>query len=293
MASMCLLLALLLPLLIGAVWLRMAVPGRFTGRQPIILGYGLLIGLIALPAMMRIIDALGFALTFSNVASLAIAVVAAGIIANICVHTPWGTDVCSEPEKVVLQNWQKIAVGLLCAAIGLRLCVLGLEVAWRPLFPWDASMHWATKAKVWFEAGQIVPFVDNDRWLETVNDRVFTDHHPDYPKTIPLLQVWMSLAVGHWDESLVNLPWVLCLVGIGMAFYGQARASGGSVLMSTTFTYMLVSMPLVNTMWLWPVTLICSWALATLVRLWLSIIGLWARRSGRERWQFLWRFPAC
>jgi hypothetical protein len=247
MASIYLLLALLLPLLIGGVWLHMAVPERCVGRQAIILGYGLLIGLMAIPALMRIIDALGFALTFANVASLAVAVVAAGVIANIRCHKPVGTDVHTLPYEVALQNWQKITVGLLCAAIGLRLCVLSLEVAWRPLFPWDASMHWATKAKVWFDAGQIVPFVDNDRWLEMLNDRVFTDRHPAYPKTIPLLQVWMSLAIGRWDESLVNLPWVLCLAGIGLAFYGQARASGGGVLLSIAFTYMLLSMPLVNT----------------------------------------------
>ena len=108
-------------------------------------------------------------------------------------------------------------------------------------------MHWATKSRAWFETGQIVPFVDNRQWLELDGVGVFTDHHPNYPITIPLLQVWMNSAIGRWDESLMNLPWLLCLIGLGMAFYGQARVSGISAMISIAFTYLLLSMPLINT----------------------------------------------
>ncbi len=86
-------------------------------------------------------------------------------------------------------------------------------------------MHWATKARVWFEYNRIVPFVTKDAWLEMGGAGVFTDRHPDYPVTVPLLQVWMNLALGHWDESLMNLPWLLCLIALGSAFYGQLRVT--------------------------------------------------------------------
>ncbi|MGL4566863.1 MAG: hypothetical protein ACRCVD_16325, partial [Halioglobus sp.] len=142
---------------------------------------------------------------------------------------------------------KKVLLVLLVLLIVLRLVTLGLELVWRPLFPWDATMHWATKARVWFDSRSLFPFVENGQWLEQGGAGVFTDHHPGYPVTTPLLQTWVSLALGRWDESLINLPWLLCCLGLLAAFYGQARAAGSTVLTATVFTYMLLSMPLLGT----------------------------------------------
>jgi hypothetical protein len=135
----------------------------------------------------------------------------------------------------------------LLVLIVLRVTTLGLEILWRPLFPWDATTHWATKARVWFEYHSIVPFVTKDEWLEMGDAGVFTDLHPHYPVAVPLLQVWMSLALDRWDESLMNLPWLLCLMALGSAFYGQLRASGISPVIAIVFAYLLFSLPLLNT----------------------------------------------
>src|SRR5271154_5921503 len=43
--------------------------------------------------------------------------------------------------------------------------LLAAEVAWHPLYPWDAWVQWATKARVWYELGRIVPFAHADAWL--------------------------------------------------------------------------------------------------------------------------------
>jgi hypothetical protein len=56
----------------------------------------------------------------------------------------------------------------------------------------------------------------------------------------------MNLVLGRWDESLMNLPWLLCLVALGSAFYGQQRALGIGQVMAMTFTYLLLSLPLLN-----------------------------------------------
>jgi hypothetical protein len=128
----------------------------------------------------------------------------------------------------------------------LRVVNLGLEVLARPLFPWDATMHWATKSRVWFEHEAMVPFVNNNAWLKDGGVGVYTDRHPEYPPMIPLLQVWMNLAVQRWDESVMNLPWLLCFVALGTAFFGQLRNSGVSAPLAMTFTYLLLSMPLID-----------------------------------------------
>src|SRR4029450_4953335 len=47
---------------------------------------------------------------------------------------------------------------LLLLWLALRFALLFVEVATRPLFPWDSWTQWATKARVWYELGRIVPF---------------------------------------------------------------------------------------------------------------------------------------
>jgi len=167
--------------------------------------------------------------------------------------------------------------------VGLRVATLGLEVFWRPLFPWDATMHWATKARVWFEYRKMMPFVDSATWLNAFGEGVFTDQNPNYPSTIPLLQVWMNLAVGRWDESVMNLPWVLCFVAMGGAFYGQLRNAGVNPVFGMVFTYFLLSMPLIDT----------HVALAGYADLFLgatycaALMALHNWSSTRQRWQAL------
>ena len=57
----------------------------------------------------------------------------------------------------------------------------------------------------------------------------------------------MNLATGRWDESLMNLPWLLCFIALGAAFYSQLRNAGVSPAIGMAFSYFLLSMPLINT----------------------------------------------
>jgi hypothetical protein len=132
---------------------------------------------------------------------------------------------------------------LLC----IRFIILGIEIIERPLFTWDASMHWATKAKVWFATQHLAPFVDNDTWLAHFGQGVFTDRHPDYPAMISLVQTWMALALGHWHDRLINLPWLGVWVALGFAFWGQTRRLGCDAMTALIATYLLLSLPLLMT----------------------------------------------
>jgi len=242
-----LIIAMALPWLLGSIWLRPFFPRGFSGRQPLLAGAGLLLGLLAVPGLMRLVDACGVPISFFYVGSITGIFITCGFAANIA-RSPVSTDVYPSPiSRDTLTAWQKVFFTLLCAVIGLRLITIGLEIIWRPLFPWDASMHWATKTKVWFDSNRISTFVDNGRWLEMAGEGIFTDHHPEYPITIPLLQVWTLSAIGHWDEGLMNMPWLLCFMALGLMFYGQAKAAGVSSMVAIVFTYFLLSMPLLDT----------------------------------------------
>ncbi|MEM9255101.1 MAG: hypothetical protein AAGA91_06620 [Pseudomonadota bacterium] len=233
-------LALALPILLGGVWLGRWFP---THQIALVWGNGALVGLLLVPLMMRLQVSLGLPLSFAITAPIcSLLIVLGGLLW-------WRADRRNPPSPAndALQSaGSRLLFGLLLAMIALRLGTLSLEVIWRPLFPWDATMHWATKSRVWFEARDIVPFVTNQQWLETGDSNVFTDRHPEYPPTIPLLQVWMNLALGRWSESLMNLPWLVCLAGLGAAFYGQLRAAAVQPVVAMAFCYFLLSMPLLN-----------------------------------------------
>jgi len=238
--------ALALPVLLGGLWLNALVPAQSAGRTALVWGNGTLIGLLLIPQLMLALDALEIPLTFKSVGSLVGTLIALAIVVRLYTGTHARFSASTIPSYSNLQASHKVLFIFLLVLIILRVVSLGLEVILRPLFPWDATMHWATKARVWYEYNSIVPFVDNVHWLERDGKDVFTDVHANYPATVPLLQVWMNLALGQWNPSLMNLPWVLCLVALGTAFFGQLRAAGVGPVIAIAFSYFLLSMPLLN-----------------------------------------------
>lgn len=239
----------------------LAVPGmlfltlvtRRDGRNHLamVVGYGLMAGLLGGGVLMRLLDALSVSLTFATIgtAALALILLLAYLLYRERLKSPRSSasTVQLYGPSAPLGHIDRLIVVLLLAIIVLRIALLAVDVALRPVFPWDATMHWATKARVWFEHSQLHPFVENADWLRSTAENTFTDHHPGYPITIPLLQLWMVTALGEWHESLMNLPWILCAVALAAAFYAQAREAGANVLLALTFTYFLMSMPLLNT----------------------------------------------
>ena len=238
-----LLLALSLPLVLGATCISLLTRSGTAGRAAAVAGNGMLFGLILLPLLMRLLDGFGVGLRFHVIVFFAAGLIVVLVAANSLKRRGPAPVAIPEPALTAMH---RLLIGLFLILLGLRLLSVGLELVWRPLFPWDATMHWATKARVWFDAGGLVPFVEESQWLRLGGEGVYTDHHPGYPVTIPLLQLWLSLALDRWDESLMNLPWLLCCAGLAIAFYGQARAAGSTALSALVFTYMLVSMPLIG-----------------------------------------------
>ncbi len=240
-------LGLLLPFCVGTALTSLAISPRAPFRVPLVCGYGMLLGLLFTPLVMRALDLLEIPVTFYFTALSLSALILGTAILHILRGRAMPVLPNGGPGYSSLPIAAKALAVFFLALILLRFVTVGLELWWRPLFPWDATMHWATKARVWSDARSLVPFVENWRWLELGGVGVFTDHHPRYPITTPLLQTWVSLSIGRWDESLINLPWLLCCMGLVTAFYGQARAAGSTIITAMVFTYMLLSMPLLGT----------------------------------------------
>lgn len=178
-------------------------------------------------------------------------------------------------------RWPQFLFVLLLAWLGWRSAVLAQEVWLRPLFPWDAWSTWAVRPRVWAELGHLVPFVDARSWLADTTGSVYTIEAWRYPITVPLLALWPTLAYGAWNETAANLPWLGCALALGLGFYGQARLWGASALTALVFTWLLLSLPLLDT----------HVALAGYADLWLAaVFGLaamaffqWARNGDHRQ----------
>ncbi len=134
----------------------------------------------------------------------------------------------------------------LLAWLALRFVLLAVEVGTRPLYPWDAWTQWATKARVWYELGHMAPFARVDAWL-AANGALYFDASPEYPPTMPLLQVWSCLVLGRWDDTLMNAPWWAVGVALPLVVYGGLRAWGIDALAALVGAFLVASLPLANT----------------------------------------------
>ena len=280
-----LILALLLPMLLGVQLIARCIP-ETPARGWLISGYGLFVGLLLWPLLLRLWAACGLPLGFWPPAGAMILLLAV-LSRWRAPQTLWQRSGSSPGLALPLGGIARLGCGVLMALWCLRLLSLALEVVWRPLFPWDATMHWATKARTWFALQEFVPFVANDTWLKLGGEGVYTDHHADYPVTVPVWQYWLATALGRWDPSLINLPWLLCYTSLGAAFYGQAIASGAQRLDALVFTFFLLTLPLLNTH-----VALAGYAdlfLATAVGC--TLMALHNGSRGGQRWQ--WRLVGC
>ena len=135
---------------------------------------------------------------------------------------------------------------VLLAWLALRAALLLVEVATKPLYPWDAWTQWATKARVWYELGRIVPFERADVWFGAGGTAYF-DAGPHYPGTVGLMQVVAGSFLGRWDDTLINLPFWMLAIAFALAVYGALRAMEFTPLWALAGTWLVSSLPLANT----------------------------------------------
>ncbi len=204
-------------------------------------GYGWLVGLLLVILWMRFLALLRVSFSVWTVVFPFVVLLLALTFAWR--RLPPGGTVGLAAGWRTLSRWGRVLWWGLLVLLGLRGFQFLLEILWRPSFGWDTWAHWATKAKVWYSLGTIVPFGSAAEVL--AGTAQYTDANPHYPPGIPLIQVWMSLCIGHWDDALVNLPWLAFGIALGLGFYAQIRTVAGP-LFAMGVTYLLLSLPFVG-----------------------------------------------
>lgn len=227
-----------------------ASPGvAFAGHSALRIGYGYYLGTLLLTAWMRALSAVGVGFGWLSIgAPVLVAAVALFVLGSRGkgVSAAAVRDAVAALVRPPLPRWQQIAWLTLLAWLAFRLASLAVEVAWRPLYPWEAWTQWATKARVWYELRRMAPFVSADVWLAG-NTGAYFDASPAAPATVPLLQVWSSIALGRWDDSAMNWPWPLLLVALALATYGALRDAALPPLGALLGAYLVASLPLLDT----------------------------------------------
>ncbi|HEY2864191.1 MAG TPA: hypothetical protein VGK37_11285 [Casimicrobiaceae bacterium] len=242
---------LVLPWLLGVAllfalgWPRPAAGGTAALR----VGFGYCIGAILLTLWMRFLSAAGVAFGWLSI-GLSVAIMTAALAGFAYragrIHSVDVRALIDSLLRPPLARWQRMVwIGLL-AWLALRCLLLALDIAWQPLYPWDAWVQWATKARVWYELGRIAPFVGAEPWFASHGGAYF-DAAPNNPATIPLLQVWSCIALGRWDDSAMNWPWLLLLIALVCAVYGALRGEGVPQLGALLGAYLVGSLPLLDT----------------------------------------------
>jgi hypothetical protein len=245
---------LMLPWLLGVAALaatRSAVRSAgAAGEVAWMAGAGYLVGAFGLTLWMRALSLIGIGFGAAAIAApLAVATLALAYVAWRRDGPALGAAGRSALRGLIgspgLTGAARAFWWLLVGWLALRFALLGLAVNWQPLYPWDAWLQWATKARVWYELGQLAPFALPDAWFAE-NGRAYFDAAPHYPPTVPLLQVWANIALGQWDDARMNWPWWQIAVALTLAVYGGLSRLGASPLAALFGAFMVATLPLAN-----------------------------------------------
>ena len=223
---------------------------RADGALAWLAGCGWFVGAMALTLWMRALSYVGVNFSLIAIAGpLAVATAALAAFAwrtqdrdrwRVVAREAWG-----QLRGLGTGGWARVIWIALLFWLAMRSLLLLLDVVWMPLYPWDAWIQWATKARVWYEAGHMVPFARSEPWF-AAGGAVWFDASPNYPATVPLWQVWTNLALGRWDDALMNLPWWLLAIAFAFAVYGALRRAGLGATGALIGAWMVSSLPLAN-----------------------------------------------
>jgi hypothetical protein len=242
--------SLALPWLLGvAVLFALGWPRGGFDDVPWLLrkGFGYSVGAVLLTLWMRLLSVAGIPFGRVSIALPLLTIAAALLVWGARTQRSLGAGQALRSSLVIvtLPRWQKAVWIALLAWIAVRFGLLAAEIAWRPLYPWDAWVQWATKARVWFELGRIAPFGNPEQWLAGTPG-IFFDASPNYPATVPLLQVWTCVMLGRWDDSAMNWPWLALLVSLCIAVYAVLRGEKVAPLAALCGAYFVASLPLLD-----------------------------------------------
>lgn len=230
------LIGILVPWFAACLVLRIFWTDNSAGRYAFIAGYGYVFGLLAAAGLVRLQAALGF-----GVGGLPLLGLFFLIILFLSVRRGH-TEIFR--FETGLSRQSRLAIAIIMALLAMRGVSLAFELFEQGLYGWDAFTTWAYRARVWVEAGQILPMVSPEAWLGDRSAALIALPAANYPSLVSLIMVWPTSLIGEWHETAALLPWIFLFIALGLGLYGQCRLWGATQLESLIFTWLLLSLPL-------------------------------------------------
>ncbi len=212
-------------------------------------GHGYVVGLIFGAVGLFISGSIGFGVRFGPAAAIQVilcVLLAVALQLSVRGDSSVSAAVLPVPTRVI-GKWVAL---IIAAVLVLRIATLGMAATAQPLYPWDAWQQWGTKARVWFETGELKRFVSAEEWLQlsgAAGDAVYTDANPSYPPLVPLIQVSSLGPAIAWNDSAIGLTWAVLLAALGAAIAGQLFRSAGSWPLALVAAYLALSLPILDT----------------------------------------------
>lgn len=148
----------------------------------------------------------------------------------------WNDLVSSEMTTI-----RKAALLMLLLWIGAKVVTIFADTGLIPIFGWDAWANWSVGAKLFYFTKSLL--------LDTSPQDFFTRgavlRITNYPIHNPLMQTWMSLWLGRFDEVLVKFWVPLYLVSMVVYLYNLANKELGR-LSATVIIVIFLSSPLMS-----------------------------------------------
>lgn len=241
-------LALGLPWLAAALFLLRWWPRAAPGRWPGVLGVGYFVAMFAVAGLLLAFDHILGGWHYAAILVLAGVLVLAGAWwAQGMSRTPSGGNAAAGMISAGWSDaspWVRVGVALLLALIAVRMGGWLIEVLYRPIYSWDAYYYWSYRARGFLEHGSAQAFVAPGELLR--GEATGYGQGYRHPSLVSVIQLWPALALGRWHESLVNLPWFLAGVALGLVIFGYLRRLGLGVLPAMLAAYLTLSVPLLG-----------------------------------------------
>ncbi len=135
----------------------------------------------------------------------------------------------------------KIATIILALWAGIKLFSIFIETGLRPIFAWDAWANWSVGAKLFYATKSLL--------LDVPRQDFFTQgavlRITSYPLHNPLMQAWLSMWTGGFDEVLVKFWSPVYLLAMASYFYVIATRELNR-LVALALLVMFLSSPLLS-----------------------------------------------
>jgi hypothetical protein len=181
-------------------------------------------------------------------------------------------------------HWlKKLPLIILTALVVVKIGTIFVETYLRPIFAWDSFANWSAGAKAFYYSHSLL--------LNTSPEDFFgkglLNRNANYPPHNPLMQVWMSLWIGHFDEVFVKFWSPVYLLAMSIYLY-VIMAKETSRLIALSMLVLFLSSPLMS---VHSIEVYSDVSLSVYV-LFSLIMFLLAMRGKREYWALIGFYSA-